>query len=74
MWLLQRITLKITSLDAIEFFDTNVCISNPDWQSSGIITFLFKYYIDISGTLDVLFLLLAVILSELHEKQRKKKD
>ena len=54
-------------------------INNPHWQSSGII-FFCKYYIVISDTLvgsflDVLFLLVAVILSGLHEKQpRRNKD
>ena len=67
----------MTSLDTTEFLDTHVCINNPHWQSSGIIIFLCKYYIVISDTLvgsflDVLFLLLAVILSELHEKPRRK--
>ena len=52
---------------------------NPHWQSGGIIIFLCKYYIIISDTLvgtflDVLFLLLAVRLSGLYEKPRKKKD
>ena len=50
---------------------------NSHWQSGGIIIFLWKYYIVISDKLvdaflDVLFLLLAVILLELHEKPRKK--
>ena len=53
--------------------------NKPHWQSSGIIIFLWKYYIVISDTLvgfffDVLFLLLAVLLSELYEKPRRKKD
>ena len=70
---------KITSLDTIDFFDTHVCINNPHWQSSRIIIFLCKYYIVISDTLvvsllDVVFLLLAVVLSELHEKPRRNKD
>ena len=57
----------------------HVCMNKPHWQSSGIIIFLFKCYIVISYTLvsfflDVLFLLLAVMLSELYEKPRKKKD
>ena len=68
---------KITSLGKIEFLDTHVCLNNPHWQSSGIIIFLSEYYIGISGKvvgsfLDVLFLLLPVILSELHEKPRRK--
>ena len=68
---------KITCLGTIEFLDTHVCINNPHRQSSGIIIFLSKYYIVISDTLvgsflDVLYLLLAVILSELHEKPRGK--
>ena len=59
--------------------DTHVCINNPHWQSSEIIKCLCKYFIVISDTLtgsflDVLFLLLAVILSELHEKPRRNKD
>ena len=82
IWLLQCITLyqrrqKTTSLDIIEFLNTHVCINNPHWQSIGIIIFLCKYYIVISDTLtdsflDVFFLLLAVILSELQEKPRRK--
>ena len=82
IWLLQRITLyergqKITSVGTIEFLDTHVCLNNPHLQSSGIIIFLSEYYIGISGKLvgsflNVLFLLLPVILSELHEKPRRK--
>ena len=64
-------------LGTIEFLDTHVRINNPHCQSSEIIIFLSKYYIVISDTLvgsflDVLFLLLAVILSEFHEKARRK--
>ena len=56
-----------------------MCINKPLWQSSGIIIFLCKYYIIISDTLvgfflDVLFLLLAVILSKLYEEPRRNKD
>ena len=56
-----------------------MCINNPHWQSSRIIIFLRKYYIVISDALvdfvlDVLFLLLAVILSELYGKPRRNKD
>ena len=82
IWLLQHITLyqrryKITSLATIEFVDTQVCVNNPHWQSSGIIIFLCKYCIVISGKLigsflDVFSLLLAVILSELQEKPKRK--
>ena len=82
IWLLQHIMLyqrrqKITSLNTIEFLDTYAFINNPHQQSSGILIFLCKYYIVISDTLvgsflDMLFLLLAVILSELHEKPRRK--
>ena len=59
--------------------DIHACISNPHWQSSGIIIFLFKYYLvnsdaRVGSFLDVLFLLLVVILSELHEKPRRNKD
>ena len=58
--------------------DTYVCINNPHWQSSGIIIFLCKDYIVISNTLvssflEVLFLLLAVLLSELPVKPKTKK-
>ena len=65
--------VKITSLDTIEFFE------NPHWESSGIIILLFKYDSDIShplvgSILNVLLLLLALILTELHEEQRKNKD
>ena len=67
---------KIISLEKIEFSNTDVCIKNPHWQSSEIIIFMCEYDIIISDTLvssflDVLFLLLAVILSELHEKPRR---
>ena len=81
IWLLQRSTLyqqryKTTFLNTTESLNTYVLINNPHWQSSGIIIFLCKYYIIISGTLvgsflDVLFLLLVVIL-ELHEKPKRK--
>ena len=55
------------------------CIKNPHWQSSGIIIILCKCYIFVSDTLvgsflDVLLLLLAVMLSGLHEKPRRDKD
>ena len=61
----------------IEFLDTSAFINNPRWQRSGILIFLCKYSIVNSDTLvgsflDVHFLLLAVILSELHEKPKKK--
>ena len=61
----------------IEFLDTSAFINNPHWQSSGILIFLCKYYIVVSDSLvgsflDVLFLSLAVILSELHGKTRRK--
>ena len=54
-------------------------INNPHWQSGVIIIFLCKYYIAISDALvgsflDVLFLLLAVILSGFLEKPRRNKD
>ena len=60
-------------------FRHTCCINNPHWQISGIIIFLCKHYIVTSDTmvasfLDVLFLLLAVILSWLHEKSRRNKD
>ena len=84
MRLLQLITLSVEKdvenhiMDTIEFLDTHVCINKPHWQSSGgIIIFLCKYYIVISNTpvasfLDVLLKLFAGILSEVHEKPRKK--
>ena len=61
----------------IEFLDTSAFINNPHWQSSEILNFLCKFCIVISDTLvgsflNVQFLLLAVILSELHEKPRRK--
>ena len=61
----------------IKFLDTSAFINNPHWQSSGILIFLCKYSIVISDTLvgsflDVHFLLLAVILSEPHQKPRRK--
>ena len=60
-------------------FRHTFCTNNPHWQSGGIIIFLYKYFIVISdklvGTsLDVLFLLLAVILPGLLEKPRRNKD
>ena len=60
-------------------FRHTCCINNPHWQTSGIIIFLCKHYILIldilvGSFLDVLFLLLAVILSGLHEKPRRNKD
>ena len=82
IWLLQHIILyqrcqKITSLNTIEFLDTFAFIINPFWQSSEISIFLCKYYIAVSDALvgsflGVLFLSLAVILSELHDKKREK--
>ena len=82
IWLFQRISLyqrrqKIISLGTIKFLHAHVCINNSDWQSSGIIIFMWKYDIVISDTLvdsflDVFFLLLAVILLELHKKPRRK--
>ena len=60
----------------IEFLGTSAFINNQHWQRSEILIFLCKYCIVISETLvgsflDVHFLLLAVILSELHEKPRR---
>ena len=60
-------------------FRHTCCINKPHWQISGIIIFLCKHYIVTSDTLvcsflDVLFLLLNVILSGLHEKSRSNKD
>ena len=54
-----------------------VYTKNPHRQSSGIIIFLCKYYIVTSDALvgsflDMLFLLSATILSEFHEKPRRK--
>ena len=61
----------------IEFLDASAFINNQHWQSSEILIFLCKYYLVISETLVgsflyVHFLLLAVILSELHETPRRK--
>ena len=61
----------------MEFLDTSAFINNQHWQSSELLIFLCKYCIVISETLvdsflDVHFLLLAVILSELYEKPRRK--
>ena len=55
--------------------NTLVCINNGYWQSSGIINNLCKYIIVISYTdrlLDAVFLLLAVMLSGLHENPGRK--
>ena len=58
----------------------HTCVyKQPHWQSSGTITFLYKFYVVISDTLEgfffnVLFLLLAVILSEFYGKPRRNKD
>ena len=54
-------------------------LKNLHWKSSGIIIFWCKYYIVILDTLvssfsNMLFFLLAVLLSELHEKPRRNKD
>ena len=64
------------SLDTTEFLDTCVYLNNPHWQISGIIVLWRKYYIVISDKLidfflDVLFLLLSLILWELHENPRR---
>ena len=64
-------------LKPIEFLDTSTFLNNQHQQSSEILIFLGKYCIVISETLlgsflDVHFLLLAVVLSELHEKPRRK--
>ena len=63
--------------DTIEFLDTHASTNNSHRQSCGITILLDKYNISISDTfvgsfLDVLFLLLALILSEFNEKLRKK--
>ena len=60
------------------FLDTHASMNNPHWKSSRIFILLCKYYIVISDTLagfflDGRFLLVAVILSDLHEKPRRKK-
>ena len=64
-------------VNTIEFLDTNVFINNRHWQSRGSRIFLCKYYmvfsdILVGSFLDVLFLLLTGILSELNEKPRRK--
>ena len=71
------------ALSTITFLNTNVCVNNPYWQSSRMMT--FSYQCNISkivilysclrhnGRLfNVFFLFFTVILSELHEKPRKK--
>ena len=70
---------KNASWDTIELLDTHVCINSPHWQRSGILIIFCKYCIVILDTLrgsflDVLFLLPAVILSELYEKRRRNED
>ena len=60
-------------------FRHTCCINNTNWQSSRIIIFFCKYYIFISDILvgsflDMLFLMLAVILSGFHDKSRRNKD
>ena len=62
---------------SIEFLDISAFIINQHWQSSRILISLCKYCIVISDTVENSFLavhfwLLAVILSELHEKPRRK--
>ena len=59
-------------------FRYTCCINNTHWQIIGIIIFWCKHYLVILDTLvgsfsDVLFLLLAVILSGLDEKPKRKK-
>ena len=54
-----------------------VCINNPHCQISEIMIFFCIYDVVISDILvgsflDVLYFFLAVILSELHEKPRRK--
>ena len=72
--------LKISSLNTIAFLDTHVCINNPYWQSSRV-TFcvyhiseiiLYSYLRYTNRLLNMFFLLFVVILSELHEKLRRK--
>ena len=60
-------------------FRHSCCINSPHCQSSGIIIFMCKCYINISVTLvghflDVFFLLFALILSGLYEKPWRNKD
>ena len=44
------ISKEIESLDTIAFSDTHACINNPYQEGSGILTFLYKYYVVISDT------------------------
>ena len=61
----------------ITFLDIHACINNLCWQSG---EWNYKFFMQTLHSslrftdrpLDVLFLLLAVILSELHEKPRRK--
>ena len=39
------------SLDTIAFLDIHICTKNQRGQTSGIVTFLCKYYVVISNTL-----------------------
>ena len=66
------------TLETIEFLDTRV-YKQPTLSMLQTLIFLCKYYEVISDTLVcfflyVLFLLMAVILSELYEKPRRNKD
>ena len=81
IWLLQRIVLyprrqKIVSLDTIAFLDTHAYIKNPNWQRkwnySNFVQVLHSYLRYTDRLLDMFFLLLVVILSELHENSRRK--
>ena len=60
------------------FLDTHVYIKSTNWQGTGITITLWKYNIVISdiliGYVDVIFLLLAIILSALHENWEKTND
>ena len=76
----QIITKEVENqtLETIEFLDTRV-YKQPTLSMLQTLIFLCKYYEVISDTLVcfflyVLFLLMAVILSELYEKPRRNKD
>ena len=59
------------NLDQIEFLDTLMFRNNPNWQSSGIITFLCKYDIVIPETLVGFFLnVLFLLLQDYHSFMR----
>ena len=80
IWMLHCIALyqrrqKIVSLDTIAFLDTRMqkqSIQTKQWNYNIFVQVLHSYLRYTDRHLDVFFLLLAVILSDLHKKPRKK--